>query len=411
MTQQNNSQISSEVLNYLLENDMINVADVQEKIAMKKREEILKKHPYSIWEGTDGKWHTYLPDEKKGRVHRKRNSEKEIQDLIVSFYKGEVEKPISFDDVYRKWRVIKDSGVSNNTIAKYKTDYKRYFQSSEFAQKGIKDITAEDITFFMNVTIKQLKLCNKACKTLFWYIKCVFESAKINHILNELPTDGLSASKFYPICYERKRPMDKILVSNNEMKILYTKFNEDLEKTPEYIPIYALELASLTGMRVGEISALRWDSIKNGKIVIDKSEKYDRITKEYFIDTTKTGKEREFPITTYIQDLLDKIKKIEFQYGYICEWVFADQNGRIHAPVISSCIKNKCDQLGITQKGVHAFRRTLNSKMRMDGVPAVVAASLLGHSEEVNEKYYTFDITTDNEKCSIIEKANSQICV
>lgn len=38
---------------------------------MNKREEYLIKHPYEIWEGKDGKWHTYLPDAKKGRIAKK----------------------------------------------------------------------------------------------------------------------------------------------------------------------------------------------------------------------------------------------------------------------------------------------------------------------------------------------------
>ena len=45
---------------------MINVGDVQNSIEAMKKEELLKKHPYKIWEGKEGEWYTYLPDEKKG---------------------------------------------------------------------------------------------------------------------------------------------------------------------------------------------------------------------------------------------------------------------------------------------------------------------------------------------------------
>ena len=46
---------------------MINLADVQEKIRMEKREEILKKHRWAISLGSDGRWMTYLPDPEHGR--------------------------------------------------------------------------------------------------------------------------------------------------------------------------------------------------------------------------------------------------------------------------------------------------------------------------------------------------------
>ena len=49
-----------ELLKYAVENGMINTALVQEKIEMQKREELLNKHPYKIYQGKDGKWYTYL---------------------------------------------------------------------------------------------------------------------------------------------------------------------------------------------------------------------------------------------------------------------------------------------------------------------------------------------------------------
>lgn len=119
----------------------------------------------------------------------------------------------------------------------------------------------------------------------------------------------------------------------------------------------------LTGMRVEEIAALSWSNIFDSYILVDKSEKYNRRTKDFYIDSTKNGKERVFPITEEIRGLLERVKKAELQYGFICEWFFAGKEGRIHA-----------------------YRRTVNSKMRCEGVSATVAAALLGHSEEVNRK-------------------------
>ncbi len=109
-------------------------------------------------------------------------------------------------------------------------------------------------------------------------------------------------------------------------------------------------------------------------------------------------------MTDDIQKLLESVKRVELHNGYICEWVFANESGRIHAPVISSCAKNKCLQLGIDVKGIHSYRKTINSKLRCNGVSPTVAASLLGHSVEVNEQYYTFDVVGIEQKGQIISK-------
>ena len=173
-----------------------------------------------------------------------------------------------------------------------------------------------------------------------------------------------------------------------DLNSLHERFDLDHEKKPDYIPTYAVQLASLTGMRVGEIVALKWEDIKKDYIVINKSEKYDRITKEYFIDKTKNKKDRVFPKTKEIEKLFNTVKYVEQINGFLCEWVFADKDGRIHAPKVSSCIKNKCKQQGIRNRGIHSFRKTVNSKLKCNGVSTTVAASLLGHTEEVNEKYF-----------------------
>lgn len=390
---------------------IINIEGVREQIEMKKRNDILKSHPYKIWFGSDNKWHTYLPDAEKGRIPRRRNTQKEIEDLVIQYYQAEEEKPITFDDSYWKWRQSQDSGVSDNTIAKYNTDYRRFFENTDFSKKSISNITCEDIKIHINKKIRDLKLCKKACKSLCWYIRSVFTSARINKNISENPMEDITAKNFYGLCIEKERTKEQILVDDHEMQELQKRFELDHKNNPYYIVTYAVELACLTGMRVGEISALKWDCITKDRIIINKSEKYNRLTKEYFIDLTKNKKSREFPLTDEIKQLLDEVKKIEIQQGNICEWVFADDNGRVHAPVISSCSGNKCLQIGITEKGIHAYRRTINSKMRQSGVSAKTAASLLGHTDDVNEKYYTFDLSSFEEKEEIVSKINkSTVC-
>ena len=48
---QNNLPLNENEWKYALENHIINISDVRDMIIMKKREEILKNHPYSVWQG------------------------------------------------------------------------------------------------------------------------------------------------------------------------------------------------------------------------------------------------------------------------------------------------------------------------------------------------------------------------
>lgn len=100
-------------MKYAVEHGMIDMSYVQEQIEMNKRKELLDKHPYKIWEGKDGKWHTYFPDPIKGRIPKRRGTEKEIEDLIIDYWENESNN--TFKSRYKVWvdRQVK-LGVSDS---------------------------------------------------------------------------------------------------------------------------------------------------------------------------------------------------------------------------------------------------------------------------------------------------------
>lgn len=314
-----------------------------------------------------------------------------------------------FDNCWKIWKEKQISyGVSSNTVSKYNSDYKRYFEGTAFEKLDIRKITEEDITVFVISKIKQLNLKEKAGKALWGYISGVFKSARINKKILENPCLYVETKRFSKFYNREQKHFENRILSNHDIKLLEGRLRKDHEEKPYYIQSYAVELAIYTGMRVGELAALRWTniSLNEGIIIISESEKYDRINKEYLISGTKTGKTRIFPMTDKINAFFKNLKKIEMRQGILGEFVFSDENGRITARSISECMRRKCSQAGIDERGIHALRRTLNSKMRCDGVSATVAASLLGHTEKVNQENYTYDITGMDYKRKIIQKVN-----
>ena len=99
---------------------------------MNERKKFIEKHTYSIWQGKDGKFYTYLPDEdnKRGKRLVKRTSEKAIEDEIVKFYKAKEDEPTVIQ-VYSNW--ISEKCLSRKPFG-LATDY------SNFQDSGIKCI-------------------------------------------------------------------------------------------------------------------------------------------------------------------------------------------------------------------------------------------------------------------------------
>lgn len=402
---------AEEILKYLEDSGKVDLSDVQDAIEMKERQEVLKRHPYKITQGKDGYWRTYLKDSSKESGYKliKKSTRKKLDDTLVEYYKTEEDKTVTLDEMYWRWREVQDCLVVDNTAYKYTTDYNRFFKDKAFMKNPIEEITVDMLKLFFHDMIVDNGLSKGAFKKAYGYIDNTFQKAFREKVIPENPMVYLLRKQFYGYCEEIEKPLSKQVYTDEEVELITQWLHQQYKKTPSYIPHYAVELASLTGMRVGEIVALKWEDIHNekGYFIIQRSEKFNRKTKEYFIDKTKNKKVRNFPLDEKIMALFTRVKKAEFAKGYSCEWIFANEDGRIHAPVVSSCIKNKCKQLGIPDRGIHAFRKTFNSNMRCAGVSEVVAASLLGHSPEVNKDYYTFDTTSLEDKAKIVADAHA----
>lgn len=114
---------------------MIDLSYVQEQIEMKKREELLKKHPHSSAQGKDGRWITYIPDKEKGRKMIRKKTKEEVENIIIAFWKEEAENP-TIRELFYEWmkRKLEYKDICVGSFNRYEKDFKRYFEDdSDFA--------------------------------------------------------------------------------------------------------------------------------------------------------------------------------------------------------------------------------------------------------------------------------------
>ena len=86
-----------DILNLINENEDLK-KEIEKQCLLKKKEEILKEHPYSIWQSNkDGKWYTYVKSSNKKRKMLKRITYERLLDALLSFYDNPV-KDIDFKE-------------------------------------------------------------------------------------------------------------------------------------------------------------------------------------------------------------------------------------------------------------------------------------------------------------------------
>ena len=249
-----NAESAESILKYIKDNDIVDLSYVRKQIEMAKKDEILKKHPYKISCGKDGFWRTYLPDETKaqGRRQIKKKTEDAVKKEVIEYWEEKLDT-YTFHDYFDKWMEVKIAcGISENTVYKYQCDYKRFFTGTDFEKADIRNINSEHITIFMINTIRDKKLKRKAGSALWGYIAGTFKSAFINRIITENPCMYVDTQLFRRHYNTKQVAVEHRIFNRDESGKLLQQLRKDHIDKPDYIPSYAVELATMTGMRVGD---------------------------------------------------------------------------------------------------------------------------------------------------------------
>ena len=389
-------------------------------------------HHYAIKKTPDGRYMTYVPDETKpnGRRQIKKKSKADLYRFLLAFYdvseKADKKGTTPFKELFEEWTEYKRNyvnvsnpkkGLSPSTIRRYERDFEKYLAGSDLAGKPICEITSVYLEKAMREIIEKHSIPERSAGNLIGYIRQAFQYARrAEYILKDpaelVDRDLLLAScKFVP----PKADNERVLSLEELMKLQDAVWAHEA-RHPSYMPDYAIELAILTGMRVGELAALKWSCIDDKHIHIDFSEhRYDYRdrTSELVISEPKNGKHRLIPVNEEIRMLLKKIMSAlpaDVPVGIgDADFVFVRSDGTRYTGHDISCATNRrAAEAGISKTSIHEIRRTVSSMLRTV-LPAKAVANILGHLEQTNERCYNYDTTVDHEKRVAMSEVSSKV--
>ncbi len=411
-TSTNNCLLSAEDL------VMMSSDDVQEYMA-KQRQKYLSMHtaPITQGKGSDHRWTTRVPDKNKpdGRRVIRKPTKEEVENEVIKFYmeleastgKARISAAITFSALFPLWidYASKRPNIASETLRKYRNDYKRFIADSDFGRMKVREIDYIDIEEFLIAEIQRLDLKKKALGNLFGYLKSVFAYAMRKRIIQSNPCDLVDLKNVRPYCDTTEKPSAERVLSDEELIALLHTLHQHQAEYPLYLADYAIEICIYTGLRVGEVAALRWDCIAGGELHIRQAEHrvdHEDSASTYEIGATKNGKERRIAISDDLQEVFDRIRTLHEAHGILSEYIIADADGRVIAPTISKAMYRRGVEAGITAKSIHAVRRTLSSKLNVHYSSATVALTM-GHTEEVNKRHYNYNVTPLHERKAVMD--------
>ena len=149
---------------------------------------------------------------------------------------------------------------------------------------------------------------------------------------------------------------------------------------------FAIALMIETGLRVGEVLALRWQDVQLTRKRINVRNTVVRLAnkKQSFVqDSVKSeSSRRTIPLTP------EAINILEEQYARRTnEWVFVNDDGeRLSYEALRYQTRKACEEAGIEYRGEHVFRHTFATNCYHKGIDVKILSRLLGHAD-VNITY------------------------
>lgn len=408
-------QNPQEILNFLAERNIINLVDTQMQIENMKRKEYLEMHNHKIWKGKDGVWRTYVDDENTSRKIKLKTAttEEKIYEVIINYYQDKECDPY-INQVFDEWnnRKLEYGEISVQTYNRYLTDYKRFFKKDCILCKmKFRQITEENLEDFIKSTIRDYSLTAKSYAGLRTIIQGIFKYGKKKKYTNISITTFFGDLDLSKKCFSRK-------VRDKEKEV----FNEDeIERVKRYlrdsgkIRDLGVLLAFETGLRVGELSALKWCDVnedeslihvRRTEITYKDPQTGDRIC-EVRNSTKSEAGDRDLVITDNAIVLLQEIRKI----SHGTEYVFFENGKRIRENAFNRRLTRVCDSLHIEHRSMHKIRKTYGTTLLDSGVPESIVAEQLGHKDVATTKRFYYIPNKNNKtKQEYISKALANLC-
>ena len=379
----------------------------------------------TIYERPDGRWCGIItignnPDGSLKRKYLYAKSREEVHKKVVG-----LQRNMHLNDGYIKSEnmTLKQWGsiclfdyikptIRPGTFQRKESVYRVHVSEDKVGAMKLKDIKPYHIQRFLNN--KTGTLVDSSIKKVYELLNQFFRLAISNDLLWKNPMDNVIIPK------SLKNSKELQVFSRDEQK----KYMAELEGEK----LKALYLTALfTGMREGELVALKWKNIDLKKGVINVVESYEHVkifddpedVSEYHYETvvqppkTKAGK-RKLPIPEMLSEVLKKHKIQQKETAMRRAGSSFNKSGlafctSVGTPLRARNVMRKhqevCELAGVTKITFHELRRTFATRMFEEGADIKQVQYWMGHST-IDVSLSIYILVTEDQKIATANKQN-----
>lgn len=351
----------------------------------------MSKRGENIYKRKDGRW--------EGRYRKGRNKEGRIvygyvygkqyneakeklskKNADYTIYGEPVRREeITVDEWLNYWlNILMKNRIKRSTYSNYRGRIERHI-SPFFKDQRLSDIETADIDKFI-YSLHQSKMSSNSIRSIISMLRSALKKAVTDNRIAKNPCSGVILPT----------------LTKTEVKSLDRKQQKKLEEIALYKKDCSAEIIALyTGMRIGEISGLKWEDIdfNNNKIFVKRT--ISRIPSvseenktEIIIGKPKSiNGERVIPLSRNLKRYL-----IEKKQKSTSIFVISCKNNFTEPRIINYRFKKLVEESNIGPVHFHALRHTFATRCVESGIDITTVSKILGHASTK----MTLDIYTDS---------------
>lgn len=328
----------------------------------------------SITDGTGKRHQPKYKFDKRGQRISSKYLASELKLEYRSEYKAKLRKELRnlpFKDFHEEFLKRAKCEYRASTYMQYDGDLKKWLTPS-FKAKKLCDITQSDLYEFIYVNLPERGATPHTQQRILKTIKKVFSSALDNGHISRNPAQGITV---------KVQKTQKLVLNTKEAFSLLEQAK--LNEHPFY---YHWAMALLTGMRNGELYALRWSNVDLASSRIHVTHSW---SSKNGVGPTKSNENRTVPISNDLKSLLVELQaKGMFSENLAARksapQVFDDlvlpRSSEWRHGEQAKITRKFCEIIGIKKIRFHDLRATFITSLLSRNISPPHVMSIVGHS-------------------------------
>lgn len=405
----------ADVLQFLLNATDLDIGGVAEEMRKAEKEKLLEQHPFPITQGKDGRWRTYIKNEDgKRKQIAKATKEKVCEELYLHYKELMTILPaedVTVESLFPQWLEYKRlHGASSTSLSRLDSDWRTYYEGTEIVKIPLQRLSKLMLDVWAHQLIERVENAKKQ-----YYNISVIMRQVLNYVVDAEIISGNPLQKvriearqvFNPV---KKKPSETQVFTVDEVEALYRVAREEFESGRNQVhklaPL-AVMFQFQTGVRIGELCALRYEDIEDDEIYVNRMYRFE--SKEVVDYTKAHNAGRYVTLTTEAKDLIAEEKQYQQDHGLSDDgYIFSINENPLSYYSIRKSYDRYCKAISTIHKSSHKSRKTYISALIDGGVNINEIREMVGHADErTTYGSYCYDRKTKPERTALIEAALS----